>query len=103
CCIRRPLCSLFFPYTTLFRSETVTGESHGSAVAMLREVLLPVILGRDAGDIDGAHAAMGAAVNGNPSARAAVDIALHDLLGQAGDRKSTRLNFSHVSISYAVF
>src|SRR5690625_6884178 len=29
--------------------------------------------------------------------------AAHGLLGQEGDRKSTRLNSSHVAISYAVF
>lgn len=71
--------------------ETVTGESHGAAVAMLRQVLLPVVLGRDAADIDGTHAAMGAAVSGNPSVKAAVDIALHDLLGQSGRMPVHRL------------
>lgn len=71
--------------------ETVTGESHSAAVAMLRDVLLPAVLGRDAADIDGAHTAMAAAVGGNPSVRAAVDIALHDLLGQAGSMPVHRL------------
>lgn len=64
--------------------ETVTGETHSAAVAMLRNVLLPAVLGRDAADIDGAHAAMASAVRGNTSVRAAVDLALHDLLAQAG-------------------
>lgn len=63
--------------------ETVTGESHSAAVAMLRDVLLPTVLGHQVWDIDGAHARMGAAVGGNPSVKAAIDLALHDLLGQA--------------------
>ncbi|WP_256839450.1 mandelate racemase/muconate lactonizing enzyme family protein [Ornithinimicrobium faecis] len=64
--------------------ETVTGESHSAAVAMLRDVLLPAVLGREVADIDGAHAAMATAVGANPSVKAAIDLALHDLLGQAG-------------------
>lgn len=71
--------------------ETVTGESHGAAISMLRDVLLPVVLGRDAADIDGAHAAMGTTVSGNPSVKAAVDIALHDVLGRAGRMPVHRL------------
>lgn len=71
--------------------ETVTGESHAAATAMLAEVLLPAVLGREASDIDGAHAAMAAAVSGNPSVKAAVDLALHDLLGQAGRMPLHRL------------
>src|SRR5262245_64103054 len=71
--LRRPPRSTLFPYTTLFRS-------------------------------DGAEDAAGR------SRSRAVDVAVHrthaaDLLaGQAmGDRKSTRLNSSHLGISYAVF
>lgn len=63
--------------------ETVTGESHAAAVALLREVLLPAVLGRDGADIDGAHAAMESAITLNPSVKAAIDLALHDLAGQA--------------------
>src|SRR4051794_41469120 len=75
--IRRPPRSTLFPYTTLFRS--------GRGVRAV---------GRDAGrcrgerhqQVPGAEAALGGVRGG-------------DLL----DRKSTRLNSSHPSISYAVF
>src|SRR5436305_5461284 len=71
--IPRPPISTLFPYTTLFRSDVMTGQ--------LRE------------------------------ARAAVDAAAGDRLPDVDhrrlrlprDRKSTRLNSSHVRISYAVF
>ena len=62
--------------------ETVTGESLWPALAMLRHVLLPAVLGHDASDLDGAHARMAEAVGANPSVKAAVDIALHDLAGK---------------------
>src|SRR5699024_12210689 len=82
---RRPLCSTLFPYTTLFRSHVV-------------QPLGPRLeAGHDEGDAAGGEASLGP---GEPGG--------HGRLGhqeQAGDedRKSTRLNSSHVSISYAVF
>ncbi|QDO89588.1 dipeptide epimerase [Ornithinimicrobium ciconiae] len=75
--------------------ETVTGESHSAAVAMLRDVLLPAIRGREVADIDGAHAAMARAVGGNPSVKAAIDLALHDLLGQAASMPVHQLLGGH--------
>src|SRR2546426_7578029 len=85
--IRRPPRSTLFPYTTLFRSlrwavGPATGEADSEAGA-----------GRDgrkgAGALPGEifrpqHAALPREVEG-------------------GDRKSTRLNSSHLVISYAVF
>lgn len=71
--------------------ETVTGESHRAAVAVLQDVLLPAVLGHDPADLDGAHARMSAAIGGNPSVRAAVDLALHDLLGQEAGMPLHRL------------
>src|SRR3712207_7146471 len=74
--IRRPPRSTLFPYTTLFRSQ----RAHGDRVV--------------------AH-------EGRRQQRV-----LHELLEQlehdlalvpVRDRKSTRLNFSHANISYAVF
>src|SRR5690554_7585669 len=91
--IRRPPRSTLFPYTTLFRS---------------RRGRLPVVVGGA-----GVDARQGAAL---PSALAGERSGLRHLLGRrarAGapgparrqnlDRKSTRLNSSHVRISYAVF
>src|SRR5690349_23342060 len=84
--IRRPPRSTLFPYTTLFRSE-----QRAQQVAQARRLLADAI----AQDNQGA----------NPAAwyylgRAAV--LTSDAAG-AEDRKSTRLNSSHVEISYAVF
>src|SRR5437899_9262266 len=72
----RPLCSTLFPYTTLFRSDFgyfVTENQVG--VHDLQATILH-LMGLDAHKLSYAY---------------------------QGDRKSTRLNFSHLGISYAVF
>src|SRR5690349_24248652 len=74
--IRRPPRSTLFPYTTLFRSE-----GRHILAAMLTERVLPFFTGRDARDLE----------------------TLVDEVYVHQDRKSTRLNSSHVEISYAVF
>src|SRR5438874_7783258 len=76
---RRPPRSTLFPYTTLFRSRVVSaGPPPGTGTAV--------------GAVTGAI--IGAAIS-RPweAATGALEI----------DRKSTRLNSSHVEISYAVF
>src|SRR3989442_9962527 len=75
--IRRPPRSTLFPYTTLFRSHLVPGQ--------LRD--------RDRGWLErhGRH------VVGGPGRR---QLRIPEF---QQDRKSTRLNSSHVRISYAVF
>src|SRR4051812_49549508 len=74
--IRRPPRSTLFPYTTLFRSQ-------------------PEEMAGDAGQA------------GYPAVSlvAQLEISASDaiLSARRGDRKSTRLNSSHMSISYAVF
>src|SRR5256885_5793036 len=81
--IRRPPRSTLFPYTTLFRSGRRPGPP-GSAV---------VSCARSRGPRDDA-----------PLERREGGVE-RDRLGeqQQGDRKSTRLNSSHLVISYAVF
>src|SRR5690348_17783398 len=80
--IRRPPRSTLFPYTTLFRSRAVAERRQGARAVALRLV----------------------AVN-----RVGGDAFLLQVRGQlvgavlGADRKSTRLNSSHPSISYAVF
>src|SRR5690242_21096811 len=69
--IRRPPRSTLFPYTTLFRSQSV--------VQAKRE---PLGSGADG------HIAQSGTI---------------ESIGRGRDRKSTRLNSSHMSISYAVF
>src|SRR5436309_5863241 len=78
--IRRPPRSTLFPYTTLFRS--LARGVHQT-------------LGTAGGVLVGLFAL---------SALGLLTVGWHPLaMLRAGDRKSTRLNSSHVKISYAVF
>src|SRR5437868_11201924 len=81
--IRRPPRSTLFPYTTLFRSLKADPFFLADAFSLLiGECHAPIIrLGKAICSVQN---------NGNTH-------------GGSGDRKSTRLNSSHVSISYAVF
>src|SRR5256885_12164403 len=83
--IRRPPRSTLFPYTTLFRSRC--------ARAAPRCALLGEGPRRHQG---GAHDVRDPALPGQRAQRGRAD-------GRAQDRKSTRLNSSHLVISYAVF
>src|SRR5690348_17555790 len=79
--IRRPPRSTLFPYTTLFRSQI---QANSAAVYELGEVHNNIFVGKEVGRSD-------------DDLRSALKAHL------GGDRKSTRLNSSHPSISYAVF
>lgn len=62
-------------------------ETPETAMVALRDYFGPCLLGRTATDLDGAHAAMDAAIapgfsTGMPITRAGVDLALHDLTGR---------------------
>src|SRR5690349_23673815 len=88
--IRRPPRSTLFPYTTLFRS------SAASTKARIDDGEIPWrsgVLRGSAASVVGSAPGKGAARR--PTSAAAAKIAV--------DRKSTRLNSSHVEISYAVF
>src|SRR5690606_42015610 len=80
--LRLPPRSTLFPYTTLFRSVGVLLERNVAAAAQ-------------------------AAVGGDHELAAAVVDAIRQAVRREAaehqDRKSTRLNSSHVKISYAVF
>src|SRR5436305_8046035 len=81
--LRRPPSSTLFPYTTLFRSIVlVTGGSIGLAM-------------RSSGQRVAQAAGAGA--------RLSEEVVRMYRDRPASDRKSTRLNSSHVRISYAVF
>src|SRR5690606_41985518 len=73
----RPPRSTLFPYTTLFRSRP--GRSRP------------------------APGAAGVRAHGHPPGEPGRSATIRDPRGTCGDRKSTRLNSSHVKISYAVF
>jgi muconate cycloisomerase len=66
-------------------APTMTGETTASMVAAVH-YLTPVLEGRAAGDIGGALTAMDRRMYGNHGAKAAIEIALHDLVGRATNR-----------------
>src|SRR5207249_10607593 len=82
---RRPPISTLFPYTTLFRSDHLKKNLFADMVRLHDGAALPL-----PGNVD----TDGISIN-KKSAQGIFTIVL--------DRKSTRLNSSHVSISYAVF
>jgi L-alanine-DL-glutamate epimerase-like enolase superfamily enzyme len=61
----------------------VTGETYHGTSETLRRDLAPALLGRDARDREAIFHALDARVEGVPAAKAALDVALHDLLGRA--------------------
>src|SRR5690606_40295343 len=100
--VRRPLSSTLLPYTTLFRSDGVLDHYEGRSP--------------DKGDQKQngiGDPPVGDAVQTFSSSSSPFNIFLHlttiarnvgwDSPSREGDRKSTRLNSSHVKSSYAVF
>src|SRR5437868_10141770 len=77
--------STLFPYTTLFRSVRVFKKNGGYPEPYVR------IKNRQSGEYTHSQAATGVVQHGCACTR------------RSADRKSTRLNSSPVSISYAVF
>src|SRR4051794_41871192 len=101
--IRPPPRSPLFPYTTLFRSPEARGYSRlmtiGPEPVQPCRLRIAAVGDVHAGDDDEARIRAGfAELNG------AADLLLlaGDLTTHGEDRKSTRLNSSHPSISYAV-
>src|SRR5690348_17781664 len=93
--IQRPPQSTLFPYTTLFRSRTRKIE--------LASKPLPLL---SSNSTRSWFRIRGCAVNGPPCSlclRGESSFAETQTRKAAQDRKSTRLNSSHPSISYAVF
>lgn len=72
-------------------AEEVTGETAERCLTALRDLLVPLLLEADAGDLQGVGARSAAAALACPAARAAVDIALHDLLGQRAGQPLARV------------
>ncbi len=59
------------------------GESPGTTVHIVTDYLVPAIVGQDPFDVEAIHAIMDRAVKGYPYAKAAIDMALYDLMGKA--------------------
>jgi muconate cycloisomerase len=66
-------------------APTMTGETVASMMAAVAH-MAPGLLKRSADDFAGAAAAMDAQMYGNSGAKAAIEIALHDLVGRATGR-----------------
>src|SRR5437868_7085615 len=98
---RLPPRSTLFPYTTLFRSRNPRCGSAACRSSTKRATAAPGSLQRPAVSVvlDGGEGGEVFALAG-VGVCSGEELALADALG---DRKSTRLNSSHVSISYAVF
>src|SRR5256885_12155105 len=88
--IRRPPRSTLFPYTTLFRSAVAVGgiDLHMSRHQPVAQAHL----------VEGLALVLAECLGNQPGALAQLGLGC-----QAPDRKSTRLNSSHLVISYAVF
>src|SRR5690349_23413219 len=89
--IRRPPRSTLFPYTTLFRSQDLADDERLAKLRhtlhlQFRANLEPVHLG-----------------TGERHAGIRVEVPPAEIMRVELDRKSTRLNSSHVENSYAVF
>src|SRR5256885_12065862 len=95
--IRRPPRSTLFPYTTLFRS--VRGPHYGSEPAMTREEILSLIRSHLADELE----IDPSVINEGTRFKQDLEADSLDLYTLVQDRKSTRLNSSHLVISYAVF
>src|SRR5262245_62855045 len=101
--IRRPPRSTLFPYTTLFRSKLaaanlahVLPDGFHDRVADLREAL------RETRLVAAHHAEQVRAHQHLPVARTcSAWCAATSRVSRSADRKSTRLNSSHLGISYA--
>src|SRR5256885_12719352 len=93
--IRRPPRSTLFPYTTLFRSR----ENRGTALGTHNVPTAAEKIGDFSGSLTGPLPY----VPGTCSTDADGNIIRSTCTNFPGDRKSTRLNSSHLVISYAVF
>src|SRR5205085_7326870 len=93
--LRRPPSSTLFPYTTLFRSFFLLGETFDAKIA-LSLGLVDFVVPDSA--VQGEAERMARELAAGPTEAYG---AIKRLFSE--DRKSTRLNSSHSQISYAVF
>lgn len=63
-------------------TAVITGDSQVSIVAAIRETLAPRIVGMDVENLEGIMTTLDRAMLHNSSAKAALDIAVHDLFGK---------------------
>jgi len=63
-------------------TAAITGETHGSIIAAIRHYIAPRLIGAEIEDVVRIGTLIDTALVRNSSAKAAVDIAVHDLFGQ---------------------
>src|SRR5690606_40290139 len=98
--IRHTPSSTLFPYTTLFRSATSSGAAATYVKDHVTNVRVAMVL-----EMATTVGALGGALLAPfiPAKFLFIIFSLLIFYSAATDRKSTRLNSSHVKISYAVF
>src|SRR5690606_41790285 len=100
---RLPPRSPLFPYTTLFRSLMIEFIAQNLAPIMFLGLVVFLILGYPAAFALAANGLLFFVIGTELAPFSGGEISLSWPLLYALDRKSTRLNSSHVKISYAVF
>lgn len=64
-------------------SQLWSGENQSTAMAVLKEILIPALIGRDPRDITSIRRAMDMVIKLNPFTRAALEMAMWDIAGKA--------------------
>src|SRR2546426_12454422 len=101
--IRRPPRSTLFPYTTLFRSHPESVDLTQFFPTAMRQIdLLQQVARKSGGALQIARNADEVPDNADKGATSMLLAVEGGHLLLPGDRKSTRLNSSHLVISYAV-
>src|SRR5690606_42062616 len=101
--IRRPPSSTLFPYTTLFRSQRALVGQVLDAPGQTAEAKVVSWIGRDEPNLRFTLAMLNELSTQTSLDYPTASVAVQRLSQLVQDRKSTRLNSSHVKISYAVF
>jgi len=60
----------------------ITGETQDTVITVLKKRIIPAVLGEDPFSLEKIHDKMKHAIKGNTAAKAAIDIALYDLMGK---------------------
>src|SRR5439155_25927067 len=100
--LRRPPRPTLFPYTTLFRSSYPEARAVAGQVAH-QPAVLQASASATAPLSSSEHRAANGLTSSGAGAVLAVPVGYDAHIHTFRDRKSTRLNSSHVAISYAVF
>ena len=72
-------------------TAVITGDTHGSIIAAIRDVIGPRLIGEDIADLNRITRLIRTALERNTSAKAAVEIAVYDLFGQRYDAPLYRI------------